>query len=219
MSVPRVSLPLLAVVCLIPACKKPTVEAYRVPKETPPASAETAAAAPMGGAAPGMPAAPAAGGAGNMANTAVATADGPGLAWTAPATWTAKPGSAMRKGSYTIKAEGVPGEGDLSITAFPGDVGGELANVNRWRGQVQAAPITQAELATATQHIDANGMHITVVDAAGSGAGASRVLGAIVPHNGSTWFFKLMGPDALVAREKPVFLKFLETIKPAAGTP
>ena len=42
-----------------------------------------------------------------------------------------------------------------------------------------------------------------------------RILGAIVPFNGGTWFFKLMGPDALVAKAKPGFLEFLKTVRPA----
>ena len=153
-----------------------------------------------------------------MANTAVATASGPGLAWTAPAHWKNKPGSAMRKGSYAVTAEGITGEADLSITAFPGDVGGDLANLNRWRGQINLPPITQAQFESATQHLDRNGLHMTVVDIAGTGPDAKRILGAMVPHEGSTWFFKLLGPDALVAKEKSAFIAFLDTVKAAAPT-
>jgi hypothetical protein len=107
-----------------------------------------------------------------MANTAVATAGGPGLTWTAPAHWKAKPGSSMRKGSFTIAGEG--GEGDLAITAFPGDVGGDLANLNRWRGQIQLPPVTQAEFDAAIQRIEPNGLKMTVVDVAGTGTNALR---------------------------------------------
>ena len=38
-----------------------------------------------------------------MANTPVATASGPGLTWSAPSHWKAKPASAMRKGSFVIQ--------------------------------------------------------------------------------------------------------------------
>jgi hypothetical protein len=41
----------------------------------------------------------------------------------------------------------------------------------------------------------------------------SRMLGVIVPRPGETWFFKLKGPDVLVAREKPAFLEFLKTVR------
>jgi len=141
-----------------------------------------------------------------MASTPVPTATGQALVWTAPAPWTPKPGSAMRKGSYAIS--GPEGAGDLSITAFPGDVGGNLANVNRWRGQLQLPPVT--DLTGAVQPLEVNGLNLLVFDAANGG---SRILGAIVPRPGETWFFKLTGPDALVAREKPAFLDFLRTVK------
>ena len=49
-------------------------------------------------------------------------------------TWVVKPPAPMRKATFGVPAGSA--EADLSITAFPGDVGGELANINRWRGQV-----------------------------------------------------------------------------------
>ena len=195
-------------------CRKDDVTSYRVPKEavTPQAAAATGGQ-PMAADASGT--APAAGGAApGMANTPVATASGAALVWSAPAHWTAKPAGSMRKGSYAIKGDG--GEADLAITAFPGDVGGDLANLNRWRGQIQLPPVAQAEFEAATQHLDRNGLHLTVVDAVGTGADAKRILGAMVPYSGATWFFKLMGPDAVVAKEKPAFLALLDSIKPAA---
>jgi hypothetical protein len=194
---------------LLSACRDPKIASYRIPKEKDPAPAVAPSAAP----------AAAAGAGATMANTAVTTADGPGLAWTAPAHWTAKPASAMRKGSYTITGD-AGATADLSITAFPGDVGGELANVNRWRGQIQLAPLAAAELATATTHLDYNGLHLTAVDFTGGTAAAPlRVLGAIIPVDGATWFFKLSGPAPLVARETDAFAAFLKTIRPAGATP
>ena len=107
-------------------------------------------------------------------------------------------------------------EADMAITAFPGDVGGDLANLNRWRGQIGLPAVGQAEFDRETQHLDRNGLHMTVVDIVGTGANAQRILGAMVPHQGATWFFKLSGPDALVAGQKKAFLALLDTIKPAA---
>ncbi len=205
---------LLSLGLLAAGCQKEEVTAYRIPKETPPPHAQGHShAAGEGGANP-VAAAPAAGGQADMASTPVATATGANLQWTAPAHWAAKTGSSMRKGSYAIKGEG--GEADMAITAFPGDVGGDLANLNRWRGQIGLPPVGQAEFESSTQHLDRNGLHMTVVDIAGAGANAQRILGAMVPHGGATWFFKLTGPDALVAKEKTAFLAFLDTIKPPA---
>ena len=199
----RLVLSLLAATAVVgSSCRKQEVASYRVPKEAVPATA---------------PAAPATGGNAGMADTAVATASGNALTWTAPAHWSVKPGSAMRKGSFAIKGEG--GEADVSITAFPGDVGGDLANLNRWRGQLQLPPVGQAEFDAATQHLDHNGLHMTVADIVGTGANAQQILGAMIPHAGATWFVKILGPSALVAKEKAAFLAFLATVKPAAPAP
>lgn len=149
----------------------------------------------------------------DMAGTAVTTAEGPGLKWSAPAHWETKTGSTMRKGSFLVKGEGDEAA-DLSITAFPGDVGGELANVNRWRNQLQLPPLDPASLAGAVTRQQSNGLSFTIVDLAGAGgASGQRMLGAIVPYDGATWFFKLTGPDAVVSREKPAFLSFLNTVQ------
>lgn len=207
-------LPLSAVaLLLLSSCRDPQIASYRIPKEKDPVM--PAATAPV--AAPAT-SAPASGGA-TMANTAVTTADGPGLVWTAPAHWTVKPASAMRKGSYAITGEG-GATADLSITAFPGNVGGDLANVNRWRGQIQLPPLAESQLSTSTTHVDSNDLHLTVADFTGGTAAApQRVLGAIIPVGDATWFFKLSGPADLVGREQAAFATFLKTIRAAGPTP
>ncbi len=193
----------------LPGCRDREVATYRVPKEK-----EAPAAEPATPPAPNSPAtsAPAASAQASMANTAVPTAQGAGLAWTAPSHWQAKPASAMRKGSYGVPVEG-GAPADLSITAFPGDTGGEVANLNRWRGQVQLPALSEAELAKVVTRFEQNGLKFAVVD---FDNGQTRVLGAIVPANGSTWFFKLTGPTAAMAKEKDTFLAFLKTVKNSA---
>ncbi|HWA86122.1 MAG TPA: hypothetical protein VG710_07875, partial [Opitutus sp.] len=151
--------------------------------------------------------------AGNMANTAVVKAEGPGLQWTAPAHWQNQPAAAMRKATYAVTGDD-GATADVSITAFPGDVGGEFANVNRWRSQLGLPPLAESALDAAITRRAQAGLHLTIVDFAGAGPAAGhRLLGAIVPFDNATWFFKLTGPDALVARERDAFLEFLGTIK------
>ncbi|MFI5357700.1 MAG: hypothetical protein ACHQ4G_10235 [Opitutales bacterium] len=185
----------LGSLAVLAACREKEISHYRVPKEeapTPP---------------PGLAADA------GMAATAVPTAQGAGLTWSAPQDWAPKALDAMRRGSFTVKgADGA--EADLSITAFPGDVGGELANVNRWRGQVKLPSIAAADLPAATTKLSAHGLEFTVVDLTSPDAAApTRILGALVSHDGNTWFFKLMGPSALVAQQKPAFLAFLQTVQ------
>lgn len=185
-------------------CSEREVATYRVAKEK--TATPTAAGSP-----------PAAGAAASdqatMANTAVPTAQGADLTWTAPAHWQAKPASAMRKGSFAVPAGDTTA--DLSITAFPGDVGGEVANLNRWRGQLSLPAASEAEIAAGITRFEQGGLKIAVVD---YDNGQQRLLGAIVPFRGSTWFVKLTGPAAPIAKEKPAFLDFLKTLK-APSTP
>lgn len=221
---------LVAAALLLASCKETKITSYRVPKE-PASNAESATAAPAAGASetpsgaqapssavppsdaalpPGHPAIgglPVPADAGSaMASMPVQTAASEPLVWTAPAAWTVKKGSAMRKGSYAVG--GAEGTGDISITAFPGDVGGNLANVNRWLGQLQLPPVSDA--GAALHPMDANGLSMLVFEGANQG---TRMIGVIVPQSGATWFFKFTGPDALVAREKPAFLDFLKTVR------
>jgi len=200
----------VSLVILLTGCKDRTIISYRAPKDAPVAAQPAAPAADTNKLPPGHPPIGAAAAPGaDMAGTTVPTAgDASGLTWTAPAAWTAKPLGAMRKGSYAIKRDG--GETDLSITAFPGATGGLEANLNRWRGQVGLPALPPAEVTAATERYEANGLPVIVCDYAGGG---NRIVGAIVPFGGNSWFFKLTGPDALVAAEKPAFLEFLKTVK------
>jgi|SRR5581483_2911027 len=204
------------VLLLLAACRDPKIVAYRIAKEKDPAPAPASAESPpaLAGAA-ALPAKPD----GNMTSTPVVAAAGAALAWTAPASWQAKPLTPMRKGSYMITGPAAAAA-DLSITAFPGDVGGEIANVNRWRGQLGQAPLPDAEAPATITRLEANGLKVAVVDLTGTSGGVpSRLVGAMVPFGGATWFFKLLGPAAVVAKEKPAFIEFLKSVQPAAPAP
>jgi len=202
-------LALLGLLSVLTACREAKVTSYRAPKDS--AAPRQAPAAPQEQLPPGHPAIDAAmppdhPPVDGTAPAAAAPAADSALTWTAPANWTPKPGSGMRRATFSIS--GPEGAADLAVISFPGDVGGDLANVNRWRGQLGLPPVP--DLSGALDPLEANGLHIRVFDAANQG---NRMLGAIVPVSGETWFFKLTGPDALVAREKPAFLAFLKTVR------
>lgn len=187
----RRALFLVPALLLFAGCRDREVRSYRVPKEQPgtPALAD----------APGAPAAAA-----------------PALTWTAPAEWTEQPAGGFRRGSFTLPgAEGA--DADFSIIAFPGDAGGLVENLNRWRGQIGLPAFTEEEAQAALEHVDgAAGLHFHVVDFTGTVSGAPvRILGAVLPYGNESWFFKVMGPEPTVAAARPAFLQFLQTVKPA----
>ena len=170
---------------------------YRIPKETQQTS-------DLMQAANNNPAAP-------------APATGPALQWTAPTGWEEQPASGFRKGSFLVR--GTDGKtADVSVISFPQQAGGLLANVNRWRNQLKLAPITnEAEAGTPMPVAGRDMFFIDLVSTepiTPDGA-KSRILGGIFPTNGETWFFKMMGPDALVAEQRDTFKQFLGSVHPA----
>jgi hypothetical protein len=129
---------------------------------------------------------------------------------TAPTNWTAAPPSAMVVKSYSITATNGQ-TAKVAVSAFPGDVGGTFANVNRWRAQIGLPPMDESALGAVTQSITVTGGNATLVDIANPAGPNFRLLAAIVRRGTNTWFYKLMGNNDLVAQEKAPFVKFVQS--------
>ena len=132
--------------------------------------------------------------------------------WQIPATWQEQPVSMMVLKSYLI-GDPKGAKAAVTISSFPGQVGGNLANVNRWRAQLGLKPIAEGELAKSTQSIEDG--KATFVDLTGTDPRTSqpaRLMGVIVPHGGSTWFYKMVGDSAVVAGDKENLLKVVQTV-------
>lgn len=131
---------------------------------------------------------------------------GAGANWKFPATWQQVPAGQMVLASY--KATRGPASADVTVTSFPGDVGGVLANVNRWRGQVGLGPINDADLAKETKSVDlADGSKAVAVDVTGK----KRLYGLMVPRGGKTWFYKIIGDPEVVGAESANLVEFAAT--------
>ena len=180
-------LTIVVVTLLFAACRKAEVTTYRVPKEE-------------------LPALP----------TAAANQAGAGaLTWNAPPAWDEEPAGGMRRGSFKIRSED-GAEADFSIIAFPGAAGGLASNLNRWRGQLGLPTLPTAEVEATVVHLDTPTFHVDFVDYVGETDGQpTRIMGAILNHGGESWFFKLMGPDSLVAAQQDAFRAFMNTVAPA----
>ena len=66
------------------------------------------------------------------------------FSWTIPESWSVGNPSSMRLATYS--ASYPKGVADVSITNFSGDGGGILANVNRWRRQLNLEPQSLDEI-------------------------------------------------------------------------
>jgi hypothetical protein len=115
----------------------------------------------------------------------------------------------MRYATFTVTgADGSKGE--VAVTHFPGDVGGDLENVNRWRNQVALPPVDAAGLGKLVSKLAAGPKTFSFIDITGP---QTRLAAGWTRHGPDTWFFKFTGPDALVAAEKAKFTAFLESIR------
>ena len=137
--------------------------------------------------------------------------------WTVPAGWQEGQLAQFLVAKFVIQ------NGDASaavnVSQLAGDGGGLAANVNRWRKQLGQEASTDNEVAKLAT-IDASGVQATMVQINGTDARsgkAASLVGVVLPLNGQTWFYKLMGDKDVVLQQVPAFIQFVQSAKyPAA---
>jgi hypothetical protein len=131
--------------------------------------------------------------------------------WKVPANWQQKAPGPMITAAYAVT--GADGQADVTISKFPGTVGGLGPNVNRWRGQLGLQPLSEDEAAKSAEMVEVDGKKDAyMVDLKGTNARTGKPAHLValgVPRGGDTWFYKLLGDDAAVTKEKDTFLKFV----------
>ena len=185
-------------------CEQAEPTSYLIPKEdrtvtmpTPVAdSAETKASAPPNGSMrilPGMQA---------------AADEAGGVSYIIPEGWEDLPASGIRKANLKVSDEN--GTAELTVLVFPGDVGGRLANINRWRGQVGLDDAPPEDLPKFTEGYTISqhpGLYVRLE------GGAQSILGGLLPFHGSTWFFKFLGSSGTVLGNEAKMKTFLDTVQ------
>jgi hypothetical protein len=133
----------------------------------------------------------------------------PQIKWELPSGWGEGSPSTMRYASFAATEDN--GEKvDISIVTFPGDGGSDLDNVNRWRQQIGLAAVDEGELSSIIAPFQGKQINFSTADVIGPD---SRTLAAWVRREGRSWFFKLSGPKDAVEKEKPKFVKFLQSVR------
>jgi hypothetical protein len=136
-------------------------------------------------------------------------AGAPQIKWNAPEGWTEVPPSAMRYASFSA-SDGDSGKIDISVVTFAGDGGSDADNVNRWRGQIGLPPVDQNTLNSQIASLKTADTTFATTDITGAKA---RTVAAWTRRDGRVWFFKATGPNAAVEKEKPNFVKFIESVR------
>jgi len=135
--------------------------------------------------------------------------------WQVPPGWAEVPGGQFLVAKFTLAGAGAA-QAAVNVSASAGDGGGLVGNFNRWRGQLGLAPLADAEVAKVVTELEVSGGNAKLVDLTGTDARTrqkARLIGAMIARGGQTWFFKLMGDETIVEREKPAFTTFLKTVK------
>jgi len=191
-------------VVLATGCRREQVTHFRVEKGV---EAVAASGPPGGSMGAGPPASP-----GMQGDVPAPPRPNAPLAWTLPKGWSQEVAGGMRYATLKPPAS-VPGRVDVSVVVLPGPAGGELANVNRWRGQIGLPPLGDGELAAARKMVRSPAGELALYDFTSEGEKKSRMVAALAEVDGSTWFLKLAGDAEPVGTVRPDFLKLLESIR------
>jgi len=142
-------------------------------------------------------------------DSAVSTQHPEEPSWIVPEGWAEGRQSSMRVGSFQVMAA-AGASVDISVTVFPGDVGGIHRNINRWRGQIGLQPVDDTGDSVETVTTPNHSFEIVRLESA---ATRQSMLAAILDHHGRTWFIKMMGDSRLVEAEEERFLAFIRSFK------
>lgn len=203
----RISFAALLPVLLLAACREEGVTRARVPKEA--VAVQDSHEGHDHAAAPGMGS-----GAMPMGGIDVPSERPGGLAWKLPAGWKELPGNGIRLATF-VPPGGLKTEG--TVVALPGESGGELANANRWRGQIGLSPVDEAGLAASRTTLSTKAGPVKVYDFTSEGQVRTRLIAAIVRTGDTSWFFKLTGEAGATESARAGFMTVLKGLTPDAA--
>lgn len=125
---------------------------------------------------------------------------------TPPADWTVQTPGAMQAAKFTVPDKD-GAKADVFVSIFPSDTGGNVANVRRWRGQLELPDADDAAIAALIKPLPGGPEGAIMTDLANEGKGRA-LIGAIVPRGGRYYFYKLFGGTAAVAAAREAFINY-----------
>jgi hypothetical protein len=141
--------------------------------------------------------------------------DRPPLRYDTPKGWEARPPMVKRgiRIPVVLRVAQDGQEAETTGMSLPGDGGGLIANVQRWRAQVGLGPIEEAELRRNVRTVKVGDSEAQCVDLGPGQNTKQRILGAMLPHGKETWFFTLKGPADLVGKQQANFEAFVASVR------
>ena len=132
------------------------------------------------------------------------------LTWDLPKNWVPSSGHSMRLASFDVPFSN--GVGDLSIVSLSGSSGGLLANVNRWRGQVDLNPISESDILTVSTVGESKMGAFRIFRMINDSNAQNAILAAVLPTGEKTFFIKLTASKDGIIELQTVFEKFCSSI-------
>jgi len=139
---------------------------------------------------------------------AEAAAEAPEFTYIVPESWEEFPPQSIRKANFRVS--NATGSAEITVTTFPGDVGGMLGNVNRWLGQIEMDPVDAAGLERVSKPFVISFHAGTFVTLEGP---SQSILAGILDFHGDTWFFKMQGAKGTVATHSGPMEAFLRSVR------
>ena len=133
--------------------------------------------------------------------------------WQAPEGWQERAPGPMLTAAWTATGEN-GAQADVTVSKLSGDGGGLVANVNRWRGQLGLQPASESEITSAVEWQEIGSGRSYLVDLKGTNVRSgqpARMLAVGVPTENETWFYKFMGDDAVIEKERARFIQFIQS--------
>jgi hypothetical protein len=128
--------------------------------------------------------------------------------WNVPAGWEKAAPGQMQVAKFVVAGSGEK-KSEVTVSIFPSDTGGTLANVNRWRKQIGLDPLDEGGLKANVSSLDPDTPDAILADLANESG--RRLLGAIVPRGGQWFFYKMLGDAETVAQHRDSFIAFAKS--------
>lgn len=149
------------------------------------------------------------------------TGEGHGPAVTTLETWTTPPGwqqdrSAIAPRVLSFQIGAGEQKAEVVVTKMESQNFGSIAdNINRWRGQVGLEPTNDLGIYKQERIAlgQAEGVLFDVVGPESAGPQRKRLLAVLAVVENDVWFFKIIGPAAVVAEQRPAFETFLKSVR------
>ncbi len=136
------------------------------------------------------------------------------LAFSLPSGWKEAPNDTFSR--YAFIVEGEEAAARVTITALRANPSPQylLANVNRWRAQVDLPPWSLEDLEKGLEDIEfLGGQAKLIVALPEKRAGLQGIIGVIGIHGSTAWFIKMKGDAELLEQKRDQFKTFVKSIR------